>query len=136
MTKTEPEVKELLNRDFSKPVYILGDKTIKKTCDACRGSGKVHAIVNRRKIEAGCAKCDATGGMNSVAKTIYETYITSVVDKIIVKGNIRETVYELQNRTVHNNAVITRTNSKGDLQVFDTRKQAEEILRAYLEEEK
>lgn len=126
----------LFDRDFSKPVFTIVDTNTKKACTQCAGKGKLKVKIGTSTREALCALCDGSGAINGIAKAVAEMQIRQIDDKYIVEGNRREVTYHLQNRLVRSGAIFTRTNNADGVEVFDTKKQAELVLKAWLEDEK
>lgn len=121
------------DRDFSKPVYVLIDKRVKKNCLQCAGKGKLKVKIGPTIRDAQCAVCDGSGVANGISKAVSEMNIRQIDDTYIVEGNRREITYHLQNRLVNNGAIFKRTNGDDGIEVFDTKKQAELVLKSWLE---
>ena len=124
---------ELFNRDFSKPVFTIVETNSKTSCKQCNGKGKLKVIIGKSIRDAQCAQCDGSGAVDGIVKAVKEMYIRQIDAVYIVEGNRREVIYHLRNKLFRNGGVFTRKNSDDGLEVFETKKQADIVLREWLE---
>lgn len=126
----------LFDRDFSKPVYTILDANKHVTCNQCKGEGRFKVIVSKRIQLAPCAMCEGVGKVPGIAKEVSEMFIKQIDETFIVQGNRRETVFHLYFEHKHNKGTIKKKNSDDGFEVFETKKQAELVLKAWLEDDK